>query len=72
MEFSDVNDSVIVNKIIEDSIKVHIQKINDAQNKISKCMGAQNKLKGSEINTNGAIRSLIEATNPAIARQLAK
>jgi hypothetical protein len=29
MEFSDVNDSVIVNKIIEDSIKVHIQKIND-------------------------------------------
>jgi hypothetical protein len=31
-------------------------------------MGAQNKMKGSEINTNGAIRSLIEATNPAIAR----
>ena len=24
LEFSDVNDSVIVNKIIEDSIKVHI------------------------------------------------
>lgn len=30
-EFADVNDSVIVNKIIEDSSKVHIQKVQEAQ-----------------------------------------
>lgn len=29
IEFADVNDSIIVNKIIEDAIKVHVQKIDD-------------------------------------------
>lgn len=29
-------------------------------------------MKGAEVNTEGAIRSLVEATNPAIAREIAK
>jgi hypothetical protein len=48
MEFTDVNDSVIVNKIIEDSIKVHIQKVNDTQARIAKCMGPNKNMKGTE------------------------
>lgn len=35
-------------------------------------MGASEHMKGSDINTDGAIRSLIEATNPAIAREMIK
>lgn len=55
MEFADVNDSVIVNKIVEDSIKIHIQKINDVQARISKCFGANNNIKGPDLNTDSVI-----------------
>lgn len=71
IEFTDVNDSVIVNKIIEDSVKVHIQKINDVQAKISQCMGASSNMRDVDQNIDAAIRSLVEATNPAIARKMA-
>jgi len=72
MEFTDVNDSVIVNKIIEDSIKVHIQKVTDTQARIAKCMGPNKNMKGTEEHMDGAIRSLTEATNPAFARENAR
>jgi hypothetical protein len=72
MEFADVNDSVIVNKIVEDSIKIHIQKINDVQARIAKCFGANNHIKGPDLNTDSVIQSLLEATNPAIAREANK
>jgi ferritin len=71
IEFTDVNDSVIVNKIIEDSVKVHIQKISDVQAKISQCMGASSNMRDADQNIDAAIRSLVEATNPAIARKMA-
>lgn len=55
IEFADVNDSVIVNKILEDSIKIHIQKINDVQARIAKCFGANNNIKGPDLNTDSVI-----------------
>ena len=42
------------------------------QTKIAQCMGANRNMKGNEVNTDCAIRSLVEATNPAIARQMVK
>jgi hypothetical protein len=71
-EFADVHDAVIVNKIIDDAIKVHITKISETQNRIATCKAADSNTRGSDYHTGGTTRSLIEATNPAIAREIAK
>lgn len=63
---------MIVNKIIDDAIKVHITKISETQNRIASCKAVNPNTRGADYHTGGTIRSLIEATNPAIAREMAK
>lgn len=72
MEFADVNDSIIVNKIIEDAIKVHVQKIDDVQKKIATCQNIDMNMRGVDFHTDGTTMSLLQATNPAAARELAQ
>lgn len=68
-ELADVQDSVIVNKIVDDAIKVHISKIAETQSRITQCKSVSQNAKGTKVHTEGAIRSLIEATNPELGRE---
>jgi hypothetical protein len=64
LEFTDVNDSVSINKILEDATTAHIQKISDCQKKIKEGKNPCKRISGKDSGTEGLKESLMKATNP--------
>jgi hypothetical protein len=64
LEFTDVNDSNSVNKILDDASSAHILKVKNCQQKIKEGKQPFKVIKGKEINTTGVKDSLLKATEP--------
>jgi hypothetical protein len=64
LEFTDVNDSVSVNKILDDATNAHAKKVRECQKKIKEGKNPIKVISGKDQGTKGLKESLIKATDP--------